>query len=76
MSTLRTQTKTTSDFKHLAVWHEVTLVEEYTRTVKILALDEKEAGEIAENRARVSRSVPNLGYVLGDVEIIEAKHYG
>jgi hypothetical protein len=73
MSTIRTQTKTTTDFKDHAVWHEVTMVQEYTRTVQVLAIDEEEAGEIAGNRARVSRSVSNLGYVLGDVEVIEAK---
>jgi len=73
MSTIRAQTKTTSDFKHLAVWHEVTMVEEYTRTVKILAVDKTEAGEIAGNRAKVARSLSNLGYIFGDIEIIEVK---
>tara|TARA_R110000765_G_scaffold283699_1_gene380616 strand:- start:22 stop:294 length:273 start_codon:yes stop_codon:yes gene_type:complete len=80
MSTIRAQTKTTTDFKEHAVWHEVTMVQEYTRTVQVLAIDEEEAGEIAGNRARLSKAIPRLGYSLGDVEIIEAKelnfHHG
>ena len=80
MSTMRAQTKTTTDFKNKAIWYEVTMVQEYTRTVQILALDKEEAGELAENRARLSKGIPRLGYSLGDVEIIEAKklsfHHG
>lgn len=74
MNTQRTQTKTTSDFRGRAKWYEVTMVEEYTRTVQILAIDVTEANEIAENRARVAKAIPRLGYSLGDVDIIETKH--
>jgi hypothetical protein len=73
MNTTRAQTKTTTDFKEKASWHEVTMVQEYTRTIQVLAIDGEEAGEIAENRARLSKAIPRLGYSLGDVEIIEAK---
>tara|TARA_R110000796_G_scaffold4943_2_gene18676 strand:- start:1352 stop:1621 length:270 start_codon:yes stop_codon:yes gene_type:complete len=71
---MRAQTKTTTDFKDKAIWHEVTMVQEYTRTVQILAIDVTEANEIAKNRARVAKAIPRLGYSLGDVDIIETKH--
>tara|TARA_R110000751_G_scaffold271059_1_gene370829 strand:- start:290 stop:535 length:246 start_codon:yes stop_codon:yes gene_type:complete len=65
--------KTATEYKSKAVWFEVTMVQEFTRTVTVLAVDTEEAGEIAENRARRSRGMTRLGYSLGDVDVIEAK---
>ena len=65
--------KTTTGYKDKATWHEVTMVQEFTRTVVVLAIDEEEASEIAENRSRRSRGMVRLGYSLGDIEVIEAK---
>tara|TARA_R100001377_G_scaffold35816_1_gene19821 strand:- start:328 stop:585 length:258 start_codon:yes stop_codon:yes gene_type:complete len=73
MTKQREETKTTTDFKHKAEWYEVTMIQEFTRTVNILAIDEEEAAEIAESRARLSKSIARLGYSLGDVEVIDAK---
>jgi len=73
MNTTRAQTKTTTGFKDKASWYEVTMVQEYTRTIQVLAINEEEAGELAENRARLSKAISRFGYSLGDVEIIEAK---
>ena len=65
--------KTATEYKSKAGWFEVTMVQEFTRTVTVLAVDTEEAGEIAENRARRSRGMTRLGYSLGDVDVIEAK---
>ena len=73
MTKQREETKTTTDFKYKAEWYEVTMIQEFTRTVNILALDEEEAAEIAENRARLSKNIARLGYSIGDVEVINAK---
>ena len=55
--------------------YEVTLVTEFSRVVNILASDEEEAAELAENRARsiVGGVLDRLGYNLGDVEIMDVK---
>ena len=39
----------------------------------MLAIDEEEASDIAENRSRRSRGMARLGYSLGDIEVIESK---
>ena len=65
--------RTTTEYKDKATWYEVTMVQEFTRTVTVLAIDEQEAGEIAENRSRRSRGMARLGYSLGDIEVIESK---
>jgi len=65
--------RTTTEYKDKATWHEVTMVQEFTRTVTVLAIDEQEASEIAENRSRRSRGMARLGYSLGDIEVIESK---
>jgi len=65
--------RTTTEYKDKATWYEVTMVQEFTRTVTVLAIDEQEASEIAENRSRRSRGMERLGYSLGDIEVIEAK---
>ena len=65
--------KTTTEYKDKATWYEVTMVQEFTRTVVVLAIDEEEASDIAENRSRRSRGMARLGYSLGDIEVIESK---
>ena len=54
--------KTTTEHKDKATWYEV-----------VLAIDEEEASDIAENRSRRSRGMARLGYSLGDIEVIESK---
>ena len=64
--------KTSTEYKSKAIWFEVTMIQEFTRTVQILAVDKEEAGEIAENRARRARALARFGYSLGDVEVIDS----
>ena len=67
--------KTQTSRRAGAELYEVTLVTEFSRVVNILASDEEEAAELAENRARsrVGGVLDRLGYNLGDVEIMDVK---
>jgi len=67
------QTQTT--YRAVAEMYSVTIVTEHSRVVNILAVDEEEAAMLAENRARsrVDGYLNNLGYSLGDVEVMSVE---
>ena len=66
--------KTTTAFKSKATNYEVTIIAEYTRLLNVVAVDEEEAKEIAENRTRAKTAVmTRLGFSIGDVEAIDAQ---
>lgn len=79
MSTLRTQTTTTGN-RYNSQRYELVVICEYTRTISLLAKNEKEAKMLAENRFRKTsvngfRDADNLRIngSLGDIEFIEVK---
>ena len=79
MSTLRTQTTTTSN-RYNAQRYELVVICEYTRTISLLAKNETEAKMLAENRLRKTsvngfRDADNLRIngSLGDIEFIEVQ---
>lgn len=69
-----TKLKTSTAYKSKATNYEVTIIAEYTRVLNVVAVDEEEAKEIAENRTRAKTAVmTRLGYSIGDVEAIDAQ---
>lgn len=67
--------KTQTEYRSKALKHRVTMIVEFTKEIDILALDNKEAAEIAENRERkkVNSIFYKMGYSIGDVDIIDVK---
>lgn len=64
--------KTVTDF-HRGKTQKFTvgLIVEFYREMDVIAVDETEAGQLAEERLRSKHKVlADLGYVIGDVEII------
>tara|TARA_R110000765_G_scaffold139268_1_gene239376 strand:+ start:470 stop:721 length:252 start_codon:yes stop_codon:yes gene_type:complete len=67
--------KTQTSHRDCAEMYKVTVISEFTRVVNIRAIDEEEAAELAENRARsrIGGTLDRLGYSLGDVEIMSVE---
>ena len=67
--------KTMTQFpSHRTQKFKVGMVVEFYREIDVVAIDEKEAAEIAEARQRYKHKVlADLGYIIGDVEILSTE---